>query len=173
MLGCFLDVACVVQYERRAALNENKSLRAQKETRCTAWLLLGCLGLQLAQHTPVFWHCVVLTELQMLALKPVLLPCPGEDQQPRVLHAFVQSSRPYSGCVFHCARQVPGLNFTSAAMEMAMETARQRPAKNKYQLLSPFTMVTWRKYSLMHSMSLEEAVPEKVPIVTGKHSALL
>lgn len=167
-----MDIACVEQYERRAALNENKSPRLQKETQCTAWLLLGSLGLQLLQHAPVFWHCAVLAELQMLALKPVL-PCHGEDQQSHVLHAFVQSSWPYSGRVFHCARQVPGLNFTSAAMEMAMETAWQRPAKNKYQLLSPFTMVTWRKYSLMHSMSLEEAVPEKVPIVTGKQNALL
>lgn len=59
------------------------------------------------------------------------------------------------------------MNFTSAAMGMAMETAWQRPAKSKYQLLSPFTMVTWRKYSLMLSMSLEEAAPEKALIVTA------
>lgn len=122
----------------------------------------------------MLWHCVVLTELQMLALQRVLPSChAGEDQQSHVLHAFMQSSRPYSGCVFHCAQQVPGLNFTSAAMGMAMETVWQRPAKSKYQLLSPFTMVTWRKYSLMLSMSLEEAAPEKALIVTGKQSALL
>lgn len=58
-------------------------------------------------------------------------------------------------------------------MEMAVEALPLRRAKNKYQPPFPFTMGTWRKYSLMLSTNLEEAVQEKVHIATGKQNALL
>lgn len=85
----------------------------------------------------------------------------------------MQNHLVYSASIFNYAKQVPGWNSTSAVMEMAVETLSLQRAKNKYQPLFPFTMVTWRKYSLMLNMNLEEAVQEKVHIATGKQDALL
>lgn len=86
---------------------------------------------------------------------------------------FMQNHLVYSASIFNYAKQVPGWNSTSAVMEMAVETLSLQRAKNKYQPLFPFTMVTWRKYSLMLNTNLEEAVQEKVHIATGKQDALL
>lgn len=137
--------------------------------------LQPCGGFQLAHESPsALWHSSVFISrgVSVSACAGCAAPARWGGSAAEFTH-LTHKHLVDCGSVFNCAKQVPGLNYTSAAMAAAMGALSVQGARSKCQPPFPFTMVTWRKYSLMLNTNLEEAVQEKAHTVTGNQSALL